>query len=286
MKARLRRMSEADAASALSEFPNLGIDAHRSLAEDRRVYDLDDQLFTLVPTTDWILLSRDIYVPVSDAAFLNDIDTLNNLCAAVQRNWPKADRLLIRVPDALETGPPNWQLHSSYVTREADSVPPDDNAEVRVRPIDEKSRPFVLGLLEMALVGGYRNLGIEPDTERIHRLVRRDYRDLGISDKDGAFVASVDDVAVGHGTWKRDSQDDVTGSVFSEIEDIFVIPEYAGRGLSRTILSAIAKAFPGTVLLGNISGGPEAIWRHVRDGLVRGGWTVEFEIWSAKLAYG
>lgn len=222
-----------------------------------------------------------LYLPLVARRIRDDADSFAGMLEALLAAWPEAELVVVRLPPGAQPSSDAFRLHSAYLSKRAEAREASDAYEVRPPRSDE--RPFVHGLLERAILTGYRSTGREPSPEQARRYVRARFRRLSPDGPISSLVALSEGELVGHGTWLHDSVDDVTERSFHELVDVFVLESFRSRGATQAIVGAIetAAAGSGATLLGHVVGEEDGRHRDVAAGLVRGGWQPEYDLWLA-----
>jgi len=248
---------------------------------------VDDRPVVAGASDDPLLPTSDAWVPWVDPGLTTSAESLGRVVDAVVAEVRGCDRIVVRLPPDVVHAPERagFERLTRYVAKKPSPATPGP-AEWTVLPFAEEDRPFVHRLLVRAIVDGYRSGGFVVSEEAAQAHVELDFASFSEAGPVSAYVAFEDGRRVGHATWLHGVADDVTGELFAEVFDVFVVPEHRGRGIDRALVQAVDAAVAplGRRSLGHIVCEPDGRDARVLEKLQAGGWQEAYVLWHKRLA--
>ncbi|GAB3898588.1 hypothetical protein GCM10029964_083250 [Kibdelosporangium lantanae] len=147
----------------------------------------------------------------------------------VLERFPTVEAVFLRTPPARPLSPP-WRVHSTYL-RWHGAGPPLPESSVTLRDAGPDDRAAIVDWLVRALVDGAAHNGRPAVTADARAVAMNVLHAPGTR----SFVACRDHAVIGHATVLSDSYDDLTGTAFVELLDVFVDPDPDAREVRHAL---------------------------------------------------
>lgn len=262
----------------------LATDAYLSTAKSADLLgELDGNLYVAGRYRDPVSSEYCCFVEYCDPAVLASAGRCAELVRRLAQDFTDVESIMltVRTDDRL---PRPWERLVTYVRFEQPG-PPATDPRVRIERAAAQHFDAIAAWLAAAFESGYARRELPVDTAAVAATAR----DILSAPDLLAYVAVIDDVAVGHLTARAEAMDEVTDEEYIDVIDMLVEPVPLG-GVARAALvgaAAVDAARTGKPLLGNVTHPSVAVSptqdQEVLDALLARGWRVDHVDWRRSM---
>lgn len=273
---KLHQLNPASAELLLQETESFSASLARLYAREEFVFTFDDWPLIAFLHDEPILGFVELCIPYIHPELERNAEARRKAIGRAFDAWPEVERALIWM--RLRDFQPSTEESSlvTYVDKRIRSGKPMKVPQlVDIRPVDSVTERIVWTLLCEALLKGYRHQGYLPNPGEVRVFVENEYADLASAQTASSVVAFVDDKPVGHATWREHAADMMTEAPYTELVDIFVIEDFAQRGIGGALTRHVEHTVTGTIR-GHVVMNDEAT--SVLGRLASSGWMVSSEV--------